>query len=351
MKLSIVLLNYQGDPVVYNCIKSIFRNTYSDFEIIFVDNGSTDGSYEKSLELLKSKSNVTIIRNEKNLGFTKGFNIGIKVAKGEYLLLLNNDTILYENALFELIKFMDANPSVGLAEGRIENLLEDSINYSDPRIANFFGILIEAGEHQINPYQFSEINRIFAPVGVWPIVKKSVYFEVGGYDDDFVHVEEIRDLAARVWLYGYEVGYVYNAIVKHIGRLTNVDKNYGKNIAFETYFHATKNQVMFFLKNYSIRTIIKYYFPYITIKSLDLGYTLIRLGKEAFKIKLSGYIYVLRDFDTIMKKRKIINLNRKIDDRSMLKHLEKVNLGTFNKIMKFRFQYDQKTEKWIKTNK
>ncbi len=347
VKLTIVILNYQGDPVVYKCLESIFNSSYSDYELIFIDNNSNDGSYEKSLRIISGRDNVIVIRNKENLGFTRGFDIGVKNSHGEYILLLNNDTVLYPDALYELVNFMDNNPQVGLAEGRIENLSDHTRTFSDPRISIFFGILNEVGEHITNPETLAKIDRVFSPVGVWPIIRKDVYDMIGGYDNDYVHFEEIRDLAARVWIFGKEVGYVYKAVTQHVGRLTEARKNYGEEIAIKLYFHAAKNQIMFFFKNFSGRTIIKYLFPYVMIKIGDLLYTFSVLGRKAFIAKLSAYKWILKNFSMIMAKRKFISENRVVTDKYIMNYLVKVDIKTLQSLLKMRNEYDRKTREWI----
>ncbi len=347
MDLSIVVLNYQGDPLVYGCLESIFNSTYKNYELVFVDNNSSDGSYEKSLDIIGNRKDVIIIRNGTNFGFTRGFDIGIKSSHGKYILLLNNDTAVYPDAFTELVKFMNENPSVGLAEGRIENISDGTHSFSDPAISIFFGILNEAREHITDPQSLSMIDRIFSPVGVWPIIRREVYDRIGGYDNDYVHFEEIRDLAARVWIFGSEVGYVYGAVTQHVGRLTDVRKNYGGQLAFELYFHATKNQVMFFLKNYSVLSIIKFYLPYVLIKSGDLFYTLIILGRRAFVTKINAYGWILKNMSSIMSKRRFIAKNRIVKDKYIMVYLLKPDKNLLRTLMKMREKYDKKTYQWI----
>lgn len=347
VNLSVVILNYQGNPLVFRCIESVFNNSFSDYELIFVDNNSSDGSFEKSLVILDQKRNVKVIKNDKNVGFTKGFDIGINNSQGKYILLLNNDTVLYPDSLSNLIDFMERNPNIGLAEGRIENISGNSRTFSDPRISVFFGMLNEARNHTFDPGPFANLERVFSPVGVWPIIRRDVYDQIGGYDNDYVHFEEIRDLAARVWIFGYEVGYVFNAVIQHVGRLTDVNTNYGKEIAQELYYHAAKNQVMFFLKNYSAKTILKYYLPYITIKTADLFYTLTVLGKAAFVAKIKAYKWILKNISTIMYKRRIIEKNRLVTDDFIMNFLIKPNGQTLKELLKRRNAYDRKTKDWI----
>jgi len=113
--VSIVILNWNGKQDLDKCIKSIWANTtYRDFEIVVSDNGSTDGSIEL-LEALKKKGRVhKVLLNGKNLGFGGGNNVGIEAAKGEFLILLNNDTEPLKGWLKALVRAAEQNPEAGI---------------------------------------------------------------------------------------------------------------------------------------------------------------------------------------------------------------------------------------------
>lgn len=323
---SVIILNYQGCGIIKECIMSVLNNDYKNVEIILVDNSSDDGSYEEAEKLLENFSEKKIIRNRANLGFTKGYNQGMEIAQGDYYLLLNNDTILEEHAIRNYIRFFIQNPRVGLAEGRIVNRLHSMEGYvSNPNIVSLFGIL----DHESGPVpgssQFASVSRIYSPIGVWPMFKKEVYKSIGGYDEDYWLVEEIRDLSARVWLSGLEVGYVYDAIVYHIGRLTLVKATYGDNIALSGLFHATKNSLMFAIKNYELNTLIVICIPYLFVKIIDVIESL-RYGRRFFLIKLKAYLWVFQNLPKLLLKRKEISAIRKIRDRDALRFLKKINI-------------------------
>jgi len=117
-KLSVIIVNYNTKKLLKDCIQSIFseekltRSSGSKLEIIVVDNGSRDGS-RKYLEQLKVKSEkLKVILNEKNSGFAKANNQGIKVAQGEYIMLLNSDTIVKQGALKTLVDYLDKHSKV-----------------------------------------------------------------------------------------------------------------------------------------------------------------------------------------------------------------------------------------------
>ena len=111
MKLSIVIVCWNDLKVIRDCLRSIYAATRSvEFEVIVSDNGSTDGSVEFIHENYPS---VRVLQNRANLGFSKGNNVGIGVSQGEYILILNPDTVLHEGALDTWIQFADAHPEAG----------------------------------------------------------------------------------------------------------------------------------------------------------------------------------------------------------------------------------------------
>ena len=341
-RCSVVILNYNGKGIVTKCISSLIESSYQDLEIILIDNYSTDESYEECVRLLDTVPNSIAIKNNSNIGFTKGFNQGLSVSSGEYIILLNNDVILEPDSISNYIKFMKANPNVGLAEGRIINVYNDVSGLtSDPTIINFFGILHEGGDKQADESTFQNITRIYSPIGAWPIIRRSTYLTLGGYDEDYYMFEEIRDLSARVWMSGQEVGYVFDAVCRHVGRTSTF--SYGKKTAEKLMFHATKNSIMFFLKNYQVVSIMKNFFPYLILRIIDLIDTITKLGIGGGKIKLKAYIWILRNISAINLKRRFLNKNiRRVNDKIALTALRKASFKKIAFIVRSRNEYQSK---------
>lgn len=115
--MSIVIVNYNRAHMTLACVQSIFTHTEGfDFEVIVVDNGSTDGNIGVITEAF---SDVRVIKNTENLGFSKGNNSGVQLARGRYVLLLNNDTLLIDNAIAKVFLFLNQNPTVGVASCKL----------------------------------------------------------------------------------------------------------------------------------------------------------------------------------------------------------------------------------------
>src|SRR5580692_10823983 len=120
MKLSVVIICWNDLRVIRECLRSIFAGTKSaDFEVIVSDNGSTDGSVQFIHE---NYPQVRVVENRANLGFAKGNNAGIRVAQGEFVLILNPDTIIHKGSLDKFIAFADQHPEAGAFGCRVLNL-------------------------------------------------------------------------------------------------------------------------------------------------------------------------------------------------------------------------------------
>ena len=120
--LSIIIVSYNTKKLLLGCIQSIEKHTQGvDYEVIVVDNASTDGSADLVRRLSLKKSDVRVIENTINKGFAAANNQGIKIAKGKYILLLNSDTKILENTLLKMISWMDKNEKVGVSTCKLLN--------------------------------------------------------------------------------------------------------------------------------------------------------------------------------------------------------------------------------------
>ncbi|HLX12583.1 MAG TPA: glycosyltransferase family 2 protein, partial [Bacteroidota bacterium] len=198
-KVTVLILSYNGKYLLEDSLTSYLANDYENFEVVVIDNGSSDGT----MEYVKSAfPSVKTIRAEKNLGYSGGFNLGLKYAFEEvhspYVLISNNDLRADSRVISELVKIMASDSMVGFVTGKVyyfdqPDTLQTVGKYEDPIIWN--GNHIGGGEKDNGQYdQVSE--RVFAD-DVYTMVRKELYDAVGGYDSTFFLQSEEYDWQAR----------------------------------------------------------------------------------------------------------------------------------------------------------
>jgi len=227
MKLSVVIICWNDRKVIEGCLRSIVEQTSEiSYEIIVSDNGSTDDSLAFIRESFKS---VKIIENRANLGFARGNNAGIAHATGEYVLILNPDTIIMDHALDRWIAFADSHPSVGAFGCRV---LNPDFTYQNPArpIPTVRGYLVAAlylrglakvsshFESDIYPDWKGETERTIGfQSGCCLLVRRRLLASLEGFDERFFYHFEESDLCARVWQSGSSILFYPDAAIVHLG--------------------------------------------------------------------------------------------------------------------------------------
>lgn len=225
-KLSIIIVNYNVCYFLEQALKSVFKaSTNLEIEVFVVDNNSVDGSVEL---IRKNFPQVHLIANKKNVGFSKANNQAIKIATGEYILLLNPDTVLEEDTLAKCCDFMDANPKAGalgakMVDGKGEFLKESKRALPTPAVA-FYKIVGLCGlfpkserfaRYYLGHLDDDETNEIEILAGAFMFMRKSVLDEVGYLDEDYFMYGEDIDLSYRITKGGYKNYYFPETRIIH----------------------------------------------------------------------------------------------------------------------------------------
>ncbi len=219
MKSSIIILTYnQLDVATKPCIESLYKYTdVKDFELIVVDNNSNDGTQEYLKELKSNYDNVKIILNEENKGFPAGNNQGIKVADGEFIVLLNNDTLLTPNWLNSLIKKFDIDERAGLV-GPISNSVgnEQCVYLENLAEYNYLNITEEYVKKHKNTYFETKLLGFFCVA-----IKKEVIEKIGYLEEAFTTgTYEDNDFCLRAQKNGYKLLIAEDSFVYHKGSIS-----------------------------------------------------------------------------------------------------------------------------------
>ena len=245
-KIAVVILNWNGAKLLEQFLPSVVA--FSDEAKIYVaDNASTD----TSLEVIKSKfPSVTIIQNDDNYGFAKGYNVALQNIEEEYLCLLNSDVEVTQNWLTPILSLFENNPEIGIIQPKILDYKNkayfeyagaaggfiDKFGYPFCRGRIFDTIEKDNG-------QYDDEQTIFWASGACFFIRRTIFNQLNGFDDDFfAHQEEI-DLCWRAFNLGYKAKYSPNSVVYHVGGATLNEGNPRKT------FLNFRNSLLMLLKN------------------------------------------------------------------------------------------------------
>lgn len=211
-KVSVIILSYNAKNVILECLESVFALNYPNYEVIVIDNCSTDGSYEA---IKRAYPRLKLIRSELNLGRTGGYNLGLKYAKGNYILFLDQDTVVETNMLSELVKAIEKNPLIGAAGPKIYYYDDPQRIWSVGTSVNLLtGKVSFLGIDQIDEGQFNSIFEVQQhPTAI--LVKSEVIKKICGYDEDIFMVYCDSDFCLKIWEAGYKIVSVPHAKLWH----------------------------------------------------------------------------------------------------------------------------------------
>jgi GT2 family glycosyltransferase len=232
LKLSVVILNYNVRHFLELCIKSVQAAIASiDAEIIVIDNNSTDGSCKMVMYLFPE---ITLIQNKENLGFSKANNIGVSCAKGEYVCILNPDTVVAENTFTSILSFAEGRTDLGivgcrLIDGTGQFLPESKRNTPVLKVA-IQKLFKNSKSYYANHLDETDTGKVDVLVGAFMFMRREVYNRVDGFDEDYFLYGEDIDLSYRVLNAGFSNYYFGNTTIIHFkGESTLKDKSYARH--------------------------------------------------------------------------------------------------------------------------
>ncbi len=223
LDLSFIIVNWNAREYLRKCIHSILESVnHLQFEIIVVDNGSADGSCEA---IRAQFPNVKLIENNKNLGFARANNIGIKSSEGEYICFVNSDVIILDDAIKKMYNYLEVNQQIGLIGPKVLNS-DHSIQKSIKKSQNIFTAIVRAfAIDKIFPFVFSyrasSIREVDVISGCFWMIKKTAIDIVGLLDERFFIYSEDDDFCKRIKDVGLKVVYYPEAEIIHFGGISS----------------------------------------------------------------------------------------------------------------------------------
>jgi hypothetical protein len=311
MKVSVIVINYNREDLTANCINALGDQSFRDFEIILVDNGSADNSLKIIREFL-GKNHLTqplrIISLQANSGFTGGNLAGFAQAQGEYIALLNNDAEPDRGWLGALVGAMEGNPYVGIAAAKMIVYGTDIIDSAGDGFAmNLKGFKRGEGSDK---EQYNSEGPVFGACAGAALYRRTMLEEVGFFDQDFFLIHEDTDLNFRARLRGWEVRYVPDAIVYHKVRSTI------GHMSDDAVYYTLRNSELVRLKNIPFMVFLRCFPEFLAGEIADFFYFAVMHGK--LKPYLRAKIDVLRSLKKTLLKRNAIMQNKKVDSSYIL---------------------------------
>ena len=310
-RASVILVNYNGMSHLDVCISSILKQSYKNFEVIFVDNNSSDGS----LEYARNKfPNLTFVVNDKNLGYAGGINAGLANASGDYIAPLNVDTEVTPNWLSTMVAFLDKNPQAGAVTPKVLlfnnrtkiNALGLNIHITGLGFCRGLG---KEDDNSVIP------ERVPGVSGCSYLIRREILEEIGGAPQECFMGNDDVIVSWLVNLMGYEIYCVPEAVIYH---------KYKLRMNPEKLYSLEKNRQALLLYSLKPSTLVACFPVFATVELLIIGYSLLR-GKAYLKAKFGALRSVGRDRKYIKEKSVLVQKIRKISDFKLLKRL-KVNL-------------------------
>lgn len=305
-RVSIVIVNWNGRHFLAPCLRSLAAQTFRDFEIVLVDNGSEDGS----LPFVKEHyPQVRLIANDENRGFAAANNQGIRASDAEYVATINNDTEADPDWLAELVAVAEARPQVGACASRM-------VFAGRPDMINSAGIALDRagiawdrqGGQAANPADREPVTVFGACAGA-ALYRREMLDDVGLFDEAFFAYLEDVDLAWRAQWAGWEAVYVPTARVLHAHSGTAGEGSPFKNRLLG------RNKVWLIARNYPWPHLL-WYLPAIVLYDLgSLPYTLIWRGDWG---PLRGRLEGLRGLRSAIRQRKALRRRHRVESKEIL---------------------------------
>jgi GT2 family glycosyltransferase len=265
--ISVIIANLNGAAYLRGCLSSLAGQSFRDFEVIVVDNGSTDDS----LRLIgREFPGVRVIALASNTGFARGNNIGIEASTAKYIATLNNDTIADREWLKSLFDAAEADERVGMVASKILLGQEGRVMDSAGMLLYPDGMTRQRGRGETDDGRFDELKEVLFPSACAALYRRAMLDETGLFDEDFFSYCEDADLGLRGRLAGWEAVFAPLAVVRHLYSGTA-----GKYSAFKA-FHVERNRFSVLLKDLPL--------SYITLSPL---YTAWRYAVQVYGL-LSG---------------------------------------------------------------
>ena len=303
--VSVIVLNYNAGELLLNCVDSLKKSAYTNLEILVVDNISTDGSQKKCKEKFPD---VELIQNNENLGYCGGNNVGIKKAKGEFIVILNPDTIVEKNWIDELIlahrEFGD-----GLYQPKILSLNEENIIQSTGNMLHIFGFGYARDKGNKISDKKEEIEKIGYASGTCLFTSRNVIEKIGLLDEFLFLYHDDLDLGWRAAQVGINSYYVPKSKIFHV-------ESYSLKWSSKKFYWLERNRKYCLLTHYSKDTYEKMRYSLFLV---DLFVWAFYLSKGFLGAKIKAELEIRRNKEFIRDRFYELEKRKTVSDKELIR--------------------------------
>jgi len=303
--VSIIILNYNAGKLLLNCIDSVFKSTYQNFEVIVVDNLSTDNSHVKCKEKFEK---IQLIENKENLGYCEGNNIGIRNANGEFIIILNPDTIVEPNWLNHLMSAYNKFGE-GLYQPKFFSLNEKLVIQSTGNMLHIFGFGFARDKGKIDNEKIKSIEKINYASGTCLFTSKIVLDKIGLLDPFLFLYHDDLDLGWRAAHIGINSFYVPKSIIYHA-------ESYSIKWSSKKFYWLERNRKYCLLTHYSKETYAK---MRSSLFLVDLCVWLFYLSKGFLGAKIKAELDIFRNRKFIKIRYNQLEKIKIVSDKELIK--------------------------------
>jgi GT2 family glycosyltransferase len=304
--VSVIVLNYNAGELLLNCVDSLIKSSYSNLEIIVVDNISKDGSQTKCKEKFP---NIKLIQNKENLGYCGGNNIGIRDAKGEFIVILNPDTVVDSDWIKELI-FAYNKFGEGLYQPKILSLNEENIIQSTGNMLHVFGFGFARDKGNKVVDKIEETEKIGYASGTCLFTSREVIDKVGLLDEFLFLYHDDLDLGWRAAQIGINSYYVPKSKIFHV-------ESYSLKWSSKKFYWLERNRKYCLLTHYSKNTYEKMRF---SLMLVDLFIWAFYFSKGFLGAKIKAELEIKKNKEIIEKKFQELEKRKKISDEKLIQN-------------------------------
>lgn len=323
-KVTVVIPNWNGRYLLEICLKSLEKQSFSDFDVMIVDNGSTDESVKF---IRKNFPKIGVLELNRNFGFARAVNEGIKNSYGRYLVLLNNDTEADKDYIRYLVEAADRHEEAGFVAAKMLQFDNRNIIDSAGDAVDVVGHSYNIGLGQEDGPEFNKAGEIFLATAGGSLFKREVFEQAGYFDEDYHTYMEDIDLCLRAQFQGFKGWYEPKAVLYHIRKATS-----SKIGRLSEYWHF-RNMTQNVIKDYPVKLFLTD-FNWLKIKLVNLN-TILYMGKKGFLWEgIKADLWIIFHLPQLLWKRYRIQSSKKVSDDYIIKNIRPKKITLYGLLAK-----------------